>query len=757
MTTSTWAGHTTVAADDAAPGGGTGRTALVFSGQGNQWLGMGRELLLREPAVRAVFQEADDILRADAGWSPIGELSADRGESRLEDPAVLQPVLVSLQIALARLLAERGVRADAFTGHSLGEIAAAVAAGALDLPAALRLARLRGTLMRRAVGTGRTALLGIGADEAADRIARHGGLADVAAWNAPGSTLVAGEAATIAAVVAELGTQEVFCRILPGEIAFHSRFLEPLRAEFEAAAAGVAPRPTTGSLVSTVTGEVVAGERLDAAHWADNLRRPVRFLQAVDSLLALGVRTFVEVGPHPTLSPSLADCCAAHGIEPLILPTLRRGEGEQENLLRTVWRLRAAGAVRTPRSQQAPAVRFLAATVAPSPRPALRGRAAQFAAALADTALGALPEGPAAIRWETAAPGPRPAEASLVAAPVAPGAAAVAVYGRAPRGTWTRLATAWPGTPDPAAAPTAPGPLDTMAGRCTRPRALADAAVEAAWQGGGEVLVRLRPGAAGTRREVLDVALRVAAAALDAHEPTALDGCERYAGTAPARWVHLAPAPAASDDPDGTDGNATAVHVLAEDGTLLLRVARSWWRAAEEEPAPTAPESAPRSGSAPDSAEEAFDLPALLAAEPATRVALLTERVRRATAAVLRTGFDRVPADRPLNRLGMDSVMGLELRRRLEKDCGVDIGLVRILRGATPTDVAEELAAELAALLPAPAGPPGPQADATRPPALPDLDDPADVERLLADLDALTPEEVDSLLGRLANDAAGEI
>uniref|UniRef100_UPI00117CBA1D acyltransferase domain-containing protein n=1 Tax=Streptomyces sp. NRRL B-24572 TaxID=1962156 RepID=UPI00117CBA1D len=120
-------------AADAARAHGTGRTALVFSGQGNQWSGMGQDLIAHEPSARAVLEEADAVLRPATGWSLLGELAAPRGESRLEDPAVLQPTLVALQIALARLLAERGVVADAFVGHSLGEIAAAAAAGALDL------------------------------------------------------------------------------------------------------------------------------------------------------------------------------------------------------------------------------------------------------------------------------------------------------------------------------------------------------------------------------------------------------------------------------------------------------------------------------------------------------------------------------------------------------------------------------------------------------------------------------------------------
>ncbi|MFY4718909.1 acyl carrier protein [Streptomyces sp. LaBMicrA B280] len=130
---------------------------------------------------------------------------------------------------------------------------------------------------------------------------------------------------------------------------------------------------------------------------------------------------------------------------------------------------------------------------------------------------------------------------------------------------------------------------------------------------------------------------------------------------------------------------------------------------------------------------------------------MLTEWVRETSAALLRTGVDRVPALKPLNRLGVDSVIGLELRRRVAAVFGAEISVVRLLRGATPADLAADLSDWLTAE--PDAGP----ATAVPTRAALDLDDPADIERLLDDLDALSPEEVDSLLGRLTDDAASEI
>jgi hypothetical protein len=194
------------------------------------------------------------------------------------------------------------------------------------------------------------------------------------------------------------------------------------------------------------------------------------------------------------------------------------------------------------------------------------------------------------------------------------------------------------------------------------------------------------------------------------------------------------------------DGTARTT-VLDAAGRPLLHIGRSVWRSRET----TAPATAAPGAQAAE--EAACDLDALRAADPDTRIAALTEWVREAAAAMLRTGVDRVPALKPLNRLGVDSVIGLELRRRVAAVFGAEISVVRLLRGATPADLAADLAEWLTS---------GPDAAPAAPPPAaggqgPDLDDPADIERLLDDLDALSPEEVDSLLGRLADDAASEI
>ncbi|MFD1499492.1 acyltransferase domain-containing protein, partial [Streptosporangium lutulentum] len=355
-----------------------GRLVLVFSGQGNQWLGMGRGLAA-EPVAGRVLAECDEILTRLAGWSLTAELAATEETSRLEDPAVLQPVLVALQTAVVRQLESWGVVADACIGHSLGEISAAVACGALTLEDALYLAVVRGDLMREIVGSGRTALLGVSAEEAATRIARHGGDAEIAAWNAPRSTLIAGAAATVGRVVDELAVEEVFARMLPGSVAFHSRYVAPVHDKITELAGGIVARDAGTTMVSTVTGGVVPGSGLDSRYWGGNLREPVRFLQGVRFLADQGHRVFVEIGAHPTLSPSIIESLA--GTEALVVPTLRRGVPERDALLTTAARLYEAGAAldfsalsppdrRAVRLRPAPARRDTGPAVTVSPREA---------------------------------------------------------------------------------------------------------------------------------------------------------------------------------------------------------------------------------------------------------------------------------------------------------------------------------------------------------------------------------------------------
>jgi acyl transferase domain-containing protein/NADPH:quinone reductase-like Zn-dependent oxidoreductase len=315
-----------------------GPLGFVFSGQGTQWTGMGRELMAREPAFRGVLEACDALVRAEAGWSLLDVL-ADPDQSRLAHTEFAQPAIFALQVALVGLLRARGVVPAAVTGHSVGEVAAAYVAGVLDLRDAVRVIVNRARLMERAVGRGRMVSVDLPEAEAAAVLNGEGRWISVAAVNGPATTVLAGQTDALERVVRDLNGRGVSYRWLPVDYAFHSPQMEPFRAPLVAALAGVAPKPATLTLVSAVTGALACATDFDASYWGRNIREPVRFAAAVQTLAAQDVETLVEIGPHPVLGAAIAqslESCGRHGTA---LATLRREQPEQAAVLATLGRL----------------------------------------------------------------------------------------------------------------------------------------------------------------------------------------------------------------------------------------------------------------------------------------------------------------------------------------------------------------------------------------------------------------------------------
>ena len=319
------------------------RLAFVFSGQGPQWSGMGRALFASEPAFREAFEACDARFRPLAGWSLVDELHADSGAGWHERTDVAQPLIFAVQMALVALWRSWGVEPDAVVGHSIGEIAAACAAGALDLNEAVRIVYHRGRLMQAAAGAGRMAAVEVAADDVAKALNGHSGPVAVAAVNSPRSVTLSGDSASLELALATLQAKGLGGRLLPGRYAFHSEQMAPFAAELAEAVRPVGGRAATIALFSTVTGAEAAGEDFDAAYWARNVRSPVRFGDAAGALIDSGVTTFVEIGPHPVLASALAECLAGRSAEGAILPSLRREREDRAVLLRTLAALYARG------------------------------------------------------------------------------------------------------------------------------------------------------------------------------------------------------------------------------------------------------------------------------------------------------------------------------------------------------------------------------------------------------------------------------
>ncbi|GAA1938452.1 hypothetical protein GCM10009837_75910 [Streptomyces durmitorensis] len=317
-----------------------GRTVFVFPGQGGDWEGMGRELLGQSPAFADAARRCDAALRPLTGWSVLDvlhgrgapELSADRLD-------VLQPVMFTLYVSLAAAWGELGVEPDAVVGHSQGEIAAAVVAGALTLEEGARVVRLRSRALADVAGTGAMAVIELPLDEVAERIAPFGGAISVAAVNTPGSVAVSGDADAVAELLRALDDEDVVCGGLDAPVASHSRHMDALLPTLRAELSALRPRGTSIPFYSTVTGTLLDGGCLDAEYWCRNLREPVRLDLAQQRLLADGNDVFVEVGPHPVLAMPLA----AGSDRAVVVGSLQRGRGGLSALLHSLGALHTHG------------------------------------------------------------------------------------------------------------------------------------------------------------------------------------------------------------------------------------------------------------------------------------------------------------------------------------------------------------------------------------------------------------------------------
>ncbi|MFF1545766.1 acyltransferase domain-containing protein [Streptomyces sp. NPDC058291] len=306
----------------------------VFSGHGSQWAGMGRRLLAEEPVFAAAVEKLDVALAPHCGLSLYDLLASGADLDRVE---VAQPVLFGTQLALTELWRAQGVEPAAVIGHSVGEVAAAVCAGALEASDAARVVAVRSRLLGGLRG-GAMAVVDLDDDELGALAAQFPGV-QVAVHSAPGQQVVTGEEEAVARLVRTLRERGRAARALRVAGAGHSPQVDPLLPELTAALADVRGGRARVPVYSTVLDDPRGEGRFDAAHWAANLRRPVRLDRAVAAAAADGHTAFVEISPHPVLTGAIAG--AAPGA--LVLGTLRRDADDFAAFLTRVGALYAAG------------------------------------------------------------------------------------------------------------------------------------------------------------------------------------------------------------------------------------------------------------------------------------------------------------------------------------------------------------------------------------------------------------------------------
>jgi phthiocerol/phenolphthiocerol synthesis type-I polyketide synthase D len=300
-------------------------TVFVYSGQGSQWAGMGRQLLVDEPAFAAAVDELEPAFVEQVGFSLRDVLVAGEPVVGIER---IQPVLVGMQLALTALWRSYGVQPDAVIGHSMGEVTAAVVAGALSPADGLKVIATRSRLMSRLSGQGAMALLELEAEAVEKLVADYPDIT-VAVYAAPQQTVIAAPPEQVDAVIAVVDEQGRLARRIEVDVASHHPTVDPILPELRSALAGLAPMTPKIPLISTVGQANGAAPAFDADYWVINLRNPVRFSQAVTAA-AQNHATFVEVSPHPLLTHGIGETLAsASSIDRFIVTAaMKRGEDE---------------------------------------------------------------------------------------------------------------------------------------------------------------------------------------------------------------------------------------------------------------------------------------------------------------------------------------------------------------------------------------------------------------------------------------------
>jgi acyl transferase domain-containing protein/surfactin synthase thioesterase subunit/acyl carrier protein len=292
---------------------GARRLAFLFSGQASQYAGMGAELYRLEPAFRRTIDRCDEILRGELERPLKAVLFGDDAVA-IDQTVYTQPALFAVQAALVELWRTWGIVPDVVMGHSVGELAAAWCAGVYSLEDALRLVAARARLMQALPPHGTMAA--IFADEATvaaalERFDRE--TLSIAAINAPQSTVISGKQANVRAAAEYFAGLGIEARQLTVSHAFHSPLMEPAMVELGRVAADVAGQAPKAAWVSTVSGELMR-EAPDASYWVTHARAPVRFMQGITTLRAMGVTDFLEVGPGHALLALGRQCRAEAGL-----------------------------------------------------------------------------------------------------------------------------------------------------------------------------------------------------------------------------------------------------------------------------------------------------------------------------------------------------------------------------------------------------------------------------------------------------------
>lgn len=317
------------------------RIVFMFTGQGAQYAGMCRELYETQPAFRRVIDRCQEVLAGELDVPLLDVLYADDRAERINQTAYTQPALFAVEYALAELWRSWGVHPDACLGHSVGEYVAACLAGVFSLEDGLRLVAARGRLMQQLPADGAMAMVHADVRTLEPILSHHRDRLSVAAINSPSNTVVSGQRDALQAVVAALDASQVKWQMLPNSHAFHSQLMEPMLDEFERCASAVAFSAPAITVISNRDGLPAGDAIATPSYWRHHAREAVHFMAAIAHLERQGPAVFIEIGPHPALTPMARDTWAGAGAK--WLHSCRRNRSDWDGLLASVAELHVLG------------------------------------------------------------------------------------------------------------------------------------------------------------------------------------------------------------------------------------------------------------------------------------------------------------------------------------------------------------------------------------------------------------------------------
>lgn len=309
---------------------GNPQLVFVYTGMGPQWWGMGKQLM-QFPVFAEAIKQCDEYLLSIAGWSLLEEFKKSEGDSSMDDPVVAQIANYSLQAALTLLLRSWGVGPAAVAGHSIGEVAAAFAAGILSLNEGLLTTYHRSRLQASKKGLGTMLAIGLGKKEALPFLTGYE--VSIAAENSSSAVTLAGKYEDLSAIADLLEKNNIYSKFLKVNIAYHSHQMEGLERDLLKALDTLAPKTPAIPFFSTVYGEEITKQPLDAGYWWKNIRNPVLFSKAAQSMINKGYRLFVEIGPHPVLANFIKEELANAQTTGASLATLNRKKTDPISLM----------------------------------------------------------------------------------------------------------------------------------------------------------------------------------------------------------------------------------------------------------------------------------------------------------------------------------------------------------------------------------------------------------------------------------------